>query len=293
MKRNLLLFFVCVLVAVSGCGDKAPVENPFFAEWTTPFGAPPFDQIQEEHFLPAFERAIADERQEVEAIAQNPEPPTFENTLVALDATGELMNKVSGVFYTLTGAETNDQIQAIAKEVAPMRSNLRDDIMMNPQLFERLKAIYEQRDELDLDEEQLWLLKKTYLDFVNGGAELDDVDKQRMREINTRLSTLRLQFSDNVLALFCRRDISEMQTDEAVRARADERMRRYEETGDRSQWDWLTVFGPLPADYVPPFDYEDAGTGIGSALGPLAVLSLITIVLVAIGLAAFIRYDVR
>ncbi|MCW8985885.1 MAG: M3 family metallopeptidase, partial [Thermoanaerobaculales bacterium] len=124
----------------------------------------------------------------------------FENTLVALDATGELMSKVSGVFYTLTGAETNDQIQAIAKEVAPIRSNLRDDILMNPQLFERIKSIYDTREELDLDEEGLRLLEETYLDFVSGGAELSDADKAKMRDINTRLSTLGLQFSDNVLA---------------------------------------------------------------------------------------------
>jgi peptidyl-dipeptidase Dcp len=200
MKRYVLVVVVCALVALSGCGSKAPVDNPFFTEWTTPFGVAPFDEIQEEHFLPAFERAIAEQRAEVEAVAQNQEPPTFDNTLAALDATGELMSKVSGVFYTLTNAETNDQIQAIAKEVAPMRSNLRDDILMNPQLFERVKAIYEQRDELELNEEQLWFLKESYLDFVNGGAELGDVDKQRMREINTRLSTLSLQFSDNVLA---------------------------------------------------------------------------------------------
>jgi peptidyl-dipeptidase Dcp len=140
MKRNVLMFAVCVLVAIAGCGDKAPTVNPFLTEWTTPFGVAPFDEIQEEHFLPAFERAIAEQREEVEAIAQNPNPPTFENTLVALDATGTLMTKVSGVFYTLTGAETNEQIQAIAKEVAPLRSNLRDDILMNPQLFQRIKA---------------------------------------------------------------------------------------------------------------------------------------------------------
>ncbi len=96
MKRNVLMLAVCLIVAIAGCGDKAPVENPFFTEWTTPFGVPPFDQIHEEHFLPAFERAIAEQRAEVEAIAQNPEPPTFENTLVALDATGMLMSKVSG-----------------------------------------------------------------------------------------------------------------------------------------------------------------------------------------------------
>jgi peptidyl-dipeptidase Dcp len=200
MKRNVALLAICVVVAVAGCGTKAPVENPFFTEWTTPFGVPPWGEIQEEHYLPAFERAIADQRAEVEAIAQNPEPPTFDNTLGALDATGSLMNKVSGVFNTLTGAETNDQIQAIAKEVAPMRSNLRDDILMNPQLFERVKAIFEQRDDLDLNPEQMWLLKETYLDFVSGGAELSEADKGRMREINSEMSTLGLNFSDNVLA---------------------------------------------------------------------------------------------
>ncbi len=200
MKRNVLMLAVCLIVAIAGCGDKAPVENPFFTEWTTPFGVPPFDQIHEEHFLPAFERAIAEQRAEVEAIAQNPEPPTFENTLVALDATGMLMSKVSGVFYTLAGAETNDQIRAIAKEVAPMRSNLRDDRLMNPQLFERVKAIYEQREELGLNAEQMRLLEETYLDFVSGGAELSEADKQRMREINSTSSTLGLNFSDNVLA---------------------------------------------------------------------------------------------
>jgi peptidyl-dipeptidase Dcp len=200
MKRNSLMLAICLVLVLSSCGGEAPSENPFFTEWTTPFGVPPFDQIHEEHFLPAFERAIAEQRAEVEAIAQNPEPPTFENTLVALDATGMLMSKVSGVFYTLTGAETNDEIQAIAKEVAPMRSNLRDDRLINPQLFARIKAIYEERDELELDAEQMRLLEETYLDFVSGGAELGDADKERMREINTRLSTLGLNFSDNVLA---------------------------------------------------------------------------------------------
>jgi peptidyl-dipeptidase Dcp len=200
MKRNLVLLAICVVLVTFGCGSKAPADNPFFTEWTTPFGVAPWGDIQEEHFLPAFERAIAEQRAEVEAIAQNPEPPTFENTLAALDATGTLMDKVSGVFNTLTGAETNEQIQAIAKEVAPMRSNLRDDRLMNPQLFERVKAIFGQRDELELDAEQMRLLEETYLDFVNGGAELSEADKGRMREINTRLSTLGLNFRDNALA---------------------------------------------------------------------------------------------
>ncbi len=203
MKRYVLLVIVCALVALSGCGRapvEAPVENPFFSEWTTPFGVPPFDTIREEHYQPAFDRAIAEWRAEVETIAANPDPPTFDNTLAALDGSGLLMDRVSGVFYTLVGAETNDRIQEIAKEVAPLRSNLRDDILMNPRLFERVKVLYEQRDELDLDVEQRSLLEKTHRDFVRGGAELSAADKERLREINSELSTLGLSFSDNVLA---------------------------------------------------------------------------------------------
>ncbi len=200
MKRNSLMLAICVVLVLSSCGGEAPVDNPFFTEWTTPFGVPPWGDIHEEHFLPAFERAIAEARAEVEAIAQNPEPPAFENTVAALDTSGLMMARVSGVFFTLSGAETNDRIQEIAREVAPLASNLQDDILMNPQLFERVKAIYEQRPELELDVEQRHLVDKAYRDFVRGGAELSDADKDRMREINSELSTLGLKFSDNVLA---------------------------------------------------------------------------------------------
>lgn len=204
MKRAALVLLLGVIAATFGCGagteDPAPTENPFFVEWTTPFGVPPWSDIAVEHYLPAFERAIAEEKQEVDVIAQNPEAPTFDNTIGALDATGRLLSRVSGVFYTLTSSETNDELQEIAKQVAPLTSNLRDDVLMNPQLFARVKIVYEQRDELDLTAEQRHLLEETYLDFVGGGAELDDAGKQRLREINTRLSTLTLQFGDNVLA---------------------------------------------------------------------------------------------
>ena len=200
MKRNSLLLAICLVLVLSSCGGETPSENPFFTEWTTPFGVPPWGEIHEDHFLPAFERAIAEARAEVEAIAQNPEPPTFENTVAALDGSGLMMAKVGGVFYTLSGAETNDRVQEIAREVAPLASNLRDDILMNPQLFARVKAIYDQRAELELDVEQQHLLDKAYRDFQRGGAELSDTDKERMRVINSELSTLGLKFSDNVLA---------------------------------------------------------------------------------------------
>ena len=204
MKKAIVISVALSVFVLAGCGAKtespASAENPFFVEWTTPFGVPPFEQIQEDHFLPAFERAIAEERAEVEAVAANPDEPTFDNTLAALDSTGALLNKVGGVFYTLAGSDTNENIQAIAKEVAPLRSNLRDDILMNPQLFARVKAVYEQRDELDLDPEQLTMLDKTYRNFVRGGAELNDTDKERLRAINSSLSTLALTFDDNLLA---------------------------------------------------------------------------------------------
>jgi len=204
MRKTIVLGLVLSTLLLAGCGsgNEAPVtgENPFFVEWTTPYGVPPFGDIQNEDFLPAFDKGIAEQRAEVEAIAGNPEPPTFDNTVAALDASGALLRKVGGVFYTLVGSETNEEVQAIASEVAPKTSNLRDDVLMNPQLFARVKSVYEQRDELGLDAEQRHLLEETYLDFVSGGAELSDADKERMREINTRLSTLSLKFGDNVLA---------------------------------------------------------------------------------------------
>jgi peptidyl-dipeptidase Dcp len=204
MKRLSILLSICAVMALIACGGQAtsegPGDNPFFSEWTTPFGVPPFDEIEEEHFLPAFERAIDEWGAEVETIAANPDPPTFENTIVALDGSGLLMTRVGSVFGTRRSADTNENIQTIAKEVAPMTSKMRDDIRMNPQLFGRVKALYEQRDELALDAEQMNLLEKAYREFVRGGAELADVDKERLREINSRLSTLGLNFSDNVLA---------------------------------------------------------------------------------------------
>jgi peptidyl-dipeptidase Dcp len=203
MRRAHLLLAVCLFVTLAACSGApsgAPDQNPFFVEWKTPYGVPPFDQIEVEHFLPAFEKAMEEQRSEVEAIANSDQSPSFANTIEALDATGQLMARVAGVFYTLTGAETNDEIQAIAKNLAPKRSNLLDDILMNERLFERVEAVYQQLDELELDAEQRRLRVETYRDFVRGGAQLDASNKERLRQINSRLASLTLQFGDNVLA---------------------------------------------------------------------------------------------
>lgn len=182
--------------------DQSPAANgtnPLLVEWTTAFGVPPFDKIKDEHFFPAFEKAIAAKRREVDAIVNNSQPATFANTIEALDASGELLDRVGGVFYGLKSAETNDRIQEIARQVAPLTSALRDDILLNETLFARVKTIWQQRDTLGLDAQQRKLVEETYKDFVRGGANLGSDQKTRLRAINEELSLLSLQFSDNLL----------------------------------------------------------------------------------------------
>jgi peptidyl-dipeptidase Dcp len=174
-------------------------DNPFFREWTTPFGAPPFQEIKPEHFLPAFKEAIAQQRQQIDAIVKTSEPPTFANTIAPLDASGQLLTKVGGVFGNLSSADTNEQLQAINREVTPLQSALRDDIRLNPVLFQRIKAVWEARDRSKLTAEQKKLVEDTYKSYVRGGANLSDAQKERFRQINAESSKLSLAFGDNLL----------------------------------------------------------------------------------------------
>lgn len=195
------LFFsiFMVLIMVTACSSPEE-ENPFFAEWETPFGVPPFDKIKNEHYRPAFEKGIEELRNEVNSIANSEEDPTFANTLEAMEANGELLNKVSSVFYNLTSANTNDSLQAIARDIAPELSKVQDDIYLNAKLFERIKAVYDKRNSLGLNTEEMTLLTDTYKSFVRGGANLNEEDKEKLREINERLSVLSVQFGENLLA---------------------------------------------------------------------------------------------
>ncbi len=194
MKRFFALLMGTVMVTCS----KAP--NPLLTDWQTPFGVPPFAQIKEEHYLPAFKEAMRRHAEEIEAIVNNPEAPTFANTVEALAYSGALLQQVENVFYNLHSAETNDKMQAIATETAPLRSKHYDDISLNPELFKRIKAVYEGRDSLSLTAEQARLLEKTYKDFVRNGADLPDDQKAELRKINEELAKLTLKFGDNVLA---------------------------------------------------------------------------------------------
>lgn len=202
--RKLLIFVFVSALAFSSCQtgnqeSNTDMENPFFVEWNTPFGVPPFDQIKDEHYRSAFAEGMRLEKEEIDAIVNNPEAPTFENTLVALDKTGAFLSRVYNVFSNLSSAHTNDSIQAIEKDIEPQLSAHYDDINLNEGLFKRVKAVYEQRESLDLNTEQARLLEKRYKSFVRGGAELPADKKARMREINGELATLSVQFGEHVL----------------------------------------------------------------------------------------------
>jgi peptidyl-dipeptidase Dcp len=180
------------------CSDNEN-KNPFLTEWDTPFGTPPFDKIKQGHYLPAFKKGIEEQKEEIESIIDNTEEPTFENTIEALEYSGSLLDKVSRVFNAMTDAMTNDELQAINKEVSPMLSKHNDDIYLNPELFERVKAVYDQREQLELNKEQEKLLEEHYKDFVRGGANLPEDKKEEFREINKKLALLSIEFGDNVL----------------------------------------------------------------------------------------------
>ncbi len=176
------------------------MKNPLLTEWTTPFGVPPFDQIKEEHYIPAVKKGIEEHESEINAIVNNHETPTFENTILALDKSGELLDKVAGVFYPLNSANTNDSMQAIAREISPMLTVHSDNISMNPELFKRIRSIYEKTETLVLDDQQKRVTTKYYEDFVRNGANLSEDDQKVLRGINEELSKLSLKFGENLLA---------------------------------------------------------------------------------------------
>jgi peptidyl-dipeptidase Dcp len=174
--------------------------NPLFETWTTPFEAPPFDRLAPEHFRPAFDRALAEQKAEIAAIAGSADEATFDNTLGALERSGRLLRRVGAVFFNLAGAHTNDALQAIERELAPLLSKHRSDIFMNEALYRRVSSLYARREELGLSPEQARLLERYHTIFVRAGAQLGPAEKQRLAAILERLATLGTQFSQNVLA---------------------------------------------------------------------------------------------
>ena len=198
MKKIAVLFVMLILFSVlySIGGDN---DNPFFHPFKTPFGTPDFTKIKVEHYMPAFKKGISEHLKEIDAIINNKQKPDFKNTIEALDRSGELLRKVSGVFFNLLAADTNDKMQEIARKITPLLSKHEDDILLNEKLFKRIKEVYEQKDKLNLNTEQKTVLEKYYKDFVRGGANLCEKKKEKLREINKKLSLLTLKFGENLL----------------------------------------------------------------------------------------------
>lgn len=200
-KKSFIPFMVMAAMFV-GCNteNKIQTDNPLLLEYETPFNVPPFDKIKDEHFKPAFEEALKRHNLEIDSITNNKEEPTFENTIVALENAGSLLNNVSTIFYNLNSANTNDSLQAIAQEMAPKLSAHSDEINLNAKLFQRVKFVYDNQNKFALDAEDKKLLEETYKGFVRSGANLSDADKEKLKKINAEISVLTTKFGQNLLA---------------------------------------------------------------------------------------------
>lgn len=195
------------LVAVLGACAPSPKNtekgtpgaNPFFTEYSTPFGVPPFDEIQISHYKPAMLKGMEEQAKEIEAITNNPERPTFENTIAPLDQSGRLLSKVQYAFYGQSSVNTTPEIQDLEQDLAPLLTQHSDDIRLNSRLFARVKAVYDQQESFQLDKEQKKLLAEIYKDFVRGGANLPSEQQAQLRELNEKISVLELTFGQNLL----------------------------------------------------------------------------------------------
>ncbi|MBQ1717690.1 MAG: M3 family peptidase, partial [Bacteroidales bacterium] len=194
--RKTILAAALLTAAITSC----KMQNPLLCESPLEYGAPQFDKIKNEHYLPAFEQGIQEAKAEIDAIVANPDAPTFENTVEALEFSGKTLDRVSSIFFNLMEADTNDTLQEIAEKVSPMLTEYSMYVSLNEKLFERVKAVWEQRESLALEADQARLLEKTYKSFTRGGANLSPEDKQVYSKLSEELSLLTLSFSKNVLA---------------------------------------------------------------------------------------------
>jgi peptidyl-dipeptidase Dcp len=199
--RTSVMLLIATVIVLS-CKRQASVDksNPFFSDYNTPFNVPPFDKIKAKHYMPAFDKGINDARQELKQIIENKEDPNFQNTIEAFSNIGDLLNKVQYVFFGLSNANTTDSIQKIEMEISPKLTEFSDEITLNPELFKRVKYVYDNQAGMNLDAEQKYLLENLYKDFVRSGALLSAGDQDTLKKLNQEISVLTVKFSQNVLA---------------------------------------------------------------------------------------------
>lgn len=198
MKKTMMT--LCALgLMFAGCSKQSGSDNPLLQEWDTPFQTAPFEKIKVEHYLPAFEAAIAEHDKEIQAIIDNAEAPTFDNTIAALDYSGQTLSKVAGVFYNMMAANTSEELQKVNEKVGPLMATHSDNVSMNAKLFEKIKAVYDAKDSQNYTGEQLALLEKTYNKFVRSGALLDAAKQEELRKVNAELTKVEAKFDANLL----------------------------------------------------------------------------------------------
>ena len=243
MKFSRLTILVALALALGACGSKDEGEapeatadgaaeeitvsdadlagNPFLEEWDTPYGVPPFAAIENNHYMPAIKKGILELRADIDAIVENPEAPTFENTIIAMETAGRLLNKVSSTFGNITGTDTDDELRALETEIYPMLTRENNAINFNQELYERVEAVYDQRDTLDLGEQEARLLELTHRSFVRSGAALDPAIKKQVAAINEEMSALTTKFAQNLL-LETKAFTLELKTDEEIAGLSDD-----------------------------------------------------------------------
>ena len=199
MNKTLLTVASAIAVTLSACNSNKMEQNPFLADYTTQYGIPPFDQIKYEHYLPAVEKGIAEQNAEIEAIIANPATPDFENTILALDNSGQLLNKVAYVFFALSESDNTPEMQELNPKISSLLTAHSDNMGMNADLFNRIHDVYNRRDSLGLNTAQLRLLDNYYKDFVRSGALLDEEKKAGLKDVNQQLSDAFIAFNENVL----------------------------------------------------------------------------------------------
>ncbi|MCT4637363.1 MAG: M3 family metallopeptidase [Bacteroidales bacterium] len=203
MRKTTILLIGAAAMLMTACNcdkkNSASSDNPFFTEYTTPHQVPPFDKIQDAHYMPAFVEGMKQHKAEIDAIIANTEEPTFENTILPYDKAGKLYGKVATVFYSLKSANTNPVIDSLAQVLSPMMSKHSSDISLNEDLFKKIKTVYEKRNDSNLDDQQIRVVEKYYQDFVRSGANLSPEDKEKMRAIKKEMSLISLTLGQNLL----------------------------------------------------------------------------------------------
>ena len=200
MKKLSLLISIFLMIQLPAMTQVKEDVNPFFTEYKTPFHVPPFSLIKIQHYLPAFEKGIAEQQTEIDAITDNIAAPTFENTIAAFDKSGKQLKKVSSVFYSLNSANTNPEMQALNRQIAPLTTKHRDNISLNVKLFQRIKTVYLDLEKSKLNADQKRVVEKYYQDFVRNGANLNETDKTKLRDLNQKLSVASIKFNEDLLA---------------------------------------------------------------------------------------------